>query len=164
VVALHADAATWDGLRAAARNEKSPMIKDQLYDLLASSDDDALAARALDLSLTDEAGVTNGTGMIGRIAARHPELAFDFALAHMAELNVRIGGGKSARGPYFSRLASGSANPATIDKLKAYAAANVPADLRRAIDTAIIGIQYRIKVRNERLPAIDAYIANISRN
>ena len=158
VVALHADAATWEGLRDAARAEKSPMIKDQLYDLLASTEDEVLAARTLELTLTDEVGVTNGAGMIGRIAARHPDLAFNFALAHAAVLNERIAGGKNARGPYFARLASGSVDPAMMEKLKAYAADNVPSNMRRAVDTALVTMQYRIKVRAERLPEIDAVV------
>ena len=160
VVALHADAATWDGLRAAARGEKSPMIKDQLYDLLAVSEDEALAQRALDLAMSDEVSVTNGAGMISRIALRHPDLAFNFALAHGSVLNERIAGGKTARGPYYSRLASSSVEPATMEKLKKYAADNVPPEMRRAVDTAIATMQYRIKVRAERLPAIDAFVAS----
>ena len=159
VVALHADASTWEGLRDAARAEKSPMIKDRLYDLLASSEDEVLAARTLELALTDEVGVTNSAGMIGRVAARHPDLAFNFALGHAATLNERIAGGKTARGSYFARLASGSVDPATMEKLRKYAADNVPPTMRRAVDTALATMQYRIKVRAERLPAIDSYVA-----
>ena len=153
----HADAATWDGLRRAALAEKSPMIKDQLYSLLALAGDDALARRALDLAMTDEPGVTNSAAMLAQVAREHPELAFDFALANMAKVNERVDA--TSRSRYFPRLAAGSAEQATIGKLEAYASANLAAGSRRDADTAIAGIRDRIKVRTERLPAIDAWLA-----
>jgi aminopeptidase N len=157
VVASHADAATWDALHAAAQTEKTPMIKDRLYDLLGSSEDVALAQRALDLAMTDEPGVTNSAGMIGRVANRHADLAFDFALAHLGKVNERVDA--TSRSRYFPRLASTSTDPAMIDKLNAYANANLAPSARRDVETAIANIHYRIKVRAERLPAIDAWLA-----
>jgi aminopeptidase N len=157
VVAEHADATTWDGLRRAALAEKSPMIKDQFYSLLALAGDDALARRALDLAMTDEPGVTNSAAMLAQVAREHPELAFDFALANMAKVNERVDA--TSRSRYFPRLAAGSAEQATIGKLEAYASANLAAGSRRDADTAIAGIRDRIKVRAERLPAIDAWLA-----
>lgn len=158
VVAQHADGATWDGLHRAAMAEKSPMIKDRLYQLLASADDDALARRALELAMTDEPGVTNSAAMLAQVAQDHPEMAFDFALAHMAKVNERIDA--TSRSRYFPRLASRSADTAMVAKLDAYAGANLAADSRRDADTAIAGIKDRIKVRAQRLPAIDAWLAS----
>ena len=157
VVAQHADAATWEQLHARAQQEKTPLIKNQLYDLLASSDDTALAQRALALALTDEAGVTNSPAMISRVSRTHPELAFDFALAHLEQVNARIDA--SSRSRYFPRLAAGSAQPQMIAKLEAYAQANLPASARGDADSSVAGIKYRIKVRAERLPAVDAWLA-----
>ncbi|MDB5906502.1 MAG: aminopeptidase [Massilia sp.] len=157
VVATHADNAAWDGLHRAASAEKSPMIKDQFYRMLASTSDAALARRAIDLAMTDEPGVTNSAAMLSQVAADHPDMAFDFALANMAKVNERVDA--SSRSRYFARLAAGSATPATIDKLTAYAGANLAAGSRRDVDTSIAGIRDRIKVRAERLPAIDAWLA-----
>ena len=157
VVAQHADAATWDQLHAKAQQETTPLIKNQLYDLLASSDDTALAQRALALALTDEPGVTNSPAMISRVARAHPELAFDFALAHLEQVNARIDA--SSRSRYFPRLAAASAQPEMIAKLEAYAQANLPASARGDADSSVAGIKYRIKVRAERLPAVDAWLA-----
>ena len=157
VVAQHADAATWEQLHARAQQEKTPLIKNQLYDLLASSDDTALAQRALALALTDEPGVTNSPAMISRVSRTHPELAFDFALAHLEQVNARIDA--SSRSRYFPRLAAGSAQPQMIAKLEAYAQANLPAGARGDADSSVAGIKYRIKVRAERLPAVDAWLA-----
>jgi len=157
VVAEHADAATWEALHRAALAEKSPMIKDQLYDVLASVGDATLARRALALAMTEEPGVTNSAAMLAQVARQHPEMAFDFALANIDKVNERVDA--SSRSRYFPRLAAGSSEPATIVKLDTYAAGNLAPGARRDADTAIAGIRDRIKVRAERLPMIDAWLA-----
>ena len=157
VVALEADVATWDRLHEAARAEKTPLVRDQLYLLLSSSLDDGLARHALDLALTAEPGVTIAAEMIARVAYEHPELAFDFALAHMAEVNQRIDAPSRSR--YFARLAMASADPAMIGKLKAYAAANVDEKARRDTDTAAARIADRVRFHREVMPSLDAWLA-----
>src|SRR3712207_7103042 len=47
-----------DRLRAQARAETNPLVKAQLYRLLGSNRDPALARRALELALTEEPGAT----------------------------------------------------------------------------------------------------------
>jgi aminopeptidase N len=158
VVADHADSATWEALHRAAQAEKSPMIKDQLYKLLASASDDALARRAMELAITDEPGVTNSAAMLAQVAQGHPEMAFDFALANMAKVNERVD--STSRSRYFPRLAARSAHESTIAKVEQYATTQLAAGSRRDADTAIAGIRDRIKVRAERLPAIDAWLAS----
>ncbi|MES2149570.1 MAG: M1 family metallopeptidase [Pseudomonadota bacterium] len=158
VVAKHADAATWDALRSAAQGEKSPMIKDQMYGLLAAASDNALAQRALELALTDEPGLTLSASMIGGVAFAHPDMAFDFAVKNMEKVNQRIDA--TSRSRYFPGLAGGSSDPAMIGKIKAYAEQNLAAGSRRDADSAVAGINYRLKVRAERLPAIDAWLAH----
>jgi aminopeptidase N len=157
VVAQHADPAAWDALHAAAIAEKSPMIKDHLYQLLASSNDRALAQRALQLALTDEPGATNSAAMVARVARNYPDMAFDFAIANMGKINERID--VTSRSRYFPRLASGSSDPAMIGKINAYAGAHVAPTSRRDAETAVADITDRIKVRKERLPEIEAWLA-----
>jgi aminopeptidase N len=160
VVARHADAATWDRLHAAARSEKTPLVKDQLYALLSATEDEALARRALELALTDEPGATNTPAMIGEVAELHPDLAFDFAMAHMAAINERVDA--SSRSVYFPFLANNSHQPATIAKVEAYASKHLAPTSRRSAETAVATIKSRIKVRNERLRAIDEWLASRS--
>ncbi|MFA6442880.1 MAG: M1 family metallopeptidase [Sterolibacterium sp.] len=157
VVARHADAATWDQLHAAALAEQTSLVKEQLYELLASTQDEGLARRALELALTREPGETNSAAMLSHVAVLHPDLAFDFALAHIAVVNQKVDA--SSRSRYFPRLASESADPAMIAKLKTYAAEHLAAGSRRDAETAMANIAYRIKVRDERLPVIDAWLA-----
>ena len=157
VIASNADAATWDQLRAAAQAEKSSMIKAELYDLLASAKDKALAQRALELALTDEPSVTSSASMINHVGGEHPDLAFDFAIAHQAQMDKRVDA--ASRSGYFPHLATGSADPAMLLKLRAYAKQHLSAEAQGDTNTAIASIEYRIKVRAKRLPQIDAWLA-----
>ena len=156
VVAQHADAATWDKMHAAAKAEKTPLIKDRLYSLLAQTDDEALAKRALDLALTGEAGETNSAALISGVARRHPELAFDFAVAHKDKVDTFVDSTSSAR--YYPMLAASSLELSTIDKLQAFAEKNIAATSRRDAETAVANIRYRNMVRTQRLPAVDAWL------
>lgn len=157
VVARHADAATWAQLHAVAMAEKTPLVKDELYGLLAFTRDDALARRALALALTDEPGATNSASMIATVAHQHPDLAFDFAIAHLDQVNAVLD--TTSRSRYYPRLGGGSLDPAMVAKLRAYADVHVAAGSRRATDTAIAEVVYSQQVRDRRLPAIDAWLA-----
>ncbi len=157
VVARHADAATWEALHRAARAERTPLVKEELYFLLASTQDDALTRRALDLALTDEPGATTGAGMLARAAEEHPEMVFDYALAHMGAVRERIDATSISR--YFANLARPSADPAMIPKLKAYAAAHLEEKARGETDSAIADIGDRIRVRERVSPALNSWLA-----
>jgi len=156
VVAQHADAATWDKLHAAAKAEKTALVKDQLYALLSSTDDDGLARRALELALTDEPGATNSAHMISLVSRQHPDMAFDFALAHRPQVEKLVD--STSRSRYFPGLGSSSYDPAMIDKIQSYATAHIAPTSRRAAETAIANIKYRLMVRKDRLPAVDAWL------
>jgi aminopeptidase N len=157
VVAQHADAAMWDQLHAAARNETNPLVRDQRYTLLAATEDRALAMRALQLALTDEPGLTISATMISEVARRYPDMAFDFALANLARINERVDA--SSRSRYLARLAMGSSDPAMVGKLEAYAQANLAPSSRGDVEAAVASIKDRIQVNAARLPEIDAWLA-----
>jgi aminopeptidase N len=156
LVAGQADAATWDKLHAEAKAEKTPLIKDELYSLLSISQDDALTQRALDLALTDEPGATNSARMISAVGYQHPDMAFDFAVAHRAQVDKLVDSTSSSR--FYPGLGGSSFDPAMIDKVKAYADAHIAAGSRRVADTVIANITYRMMVRNQRMPMIDAWL------
>ena len=98
--------------------------------------------------------------MIADVGRLHPELAFDFAMAHMAAINERVD--VSSRSVYFPSLAATSHEPATIGKVEAYAKAHLAASARRAAETTVANIKDRIRVRTERLRAIDEWLASRS--
>jgi aminopeptidase N len=155
VVALNADAATWDRLRAMARDERNPLVRVQLYGLLGSARDPALAQRALDLALTDEPGATNSSRIIGSVAAGHPDLAFDYALAHRERVEALVD--TSSRTRFLAGLASRSSDPAMVDKLRQYAERYMTPQSRAPADRAIASIQDRLRVRRNRLPDINRW-------
>lgn len=156
VVGAHADAATWDKLHQMAKNEKTPLVRDQYYTLLSIAEDPAIAQKALDLALTDEPGETNSAGMIATVSGEHPDLAFDFAMKHRDAVAKRVDSTSSSR--YYPALANQSLDPAMVGKLRAYADKYLSAGSRRPTETAIATIEYRTKVKRERLPAIDAWL------
>jgi aminopeptidase N len=84
-------------------------------------------------------------------------LAFDFALAHREQVDQRVD--VTSRSQYYPMLASGSGKAETIDKIRAYAETYLDKGSRRTAETAMASIRNRIKVRQEQLPAIDAWLA-----
>ncbi|MGN6234822.1 M1 family metallopeptidase [Dyella sp.] len=157
IVARNADAATWNQLHDEAKAETTPLIKDQLYAMLSVAKDDALAKQALDLALTPEPGATNSAGMIRIVSYDHPDMAFDFAVAHREQVDKLVDSTSSSR--YYPALGATSFKPEMIDKIKAYADAHIAEGSRRVANTVIANIQYRMMIRNDRLSDVDAWLA-----
>jgi len=156
-VARNADAATWTRLHEQAKAEKTPLIRDQLYTQLASAEDEALAAKALALALTAEPGETLSANMISKVAQLHPDMAFDFAVAHKDAVNAKVDAASSTK--FIPGLAKTSADPAMIGKVTAYAAANLPAGSRGEAEKSVAAITDRIKARKAALPQITPWVA-----
>jgi aminopeptidase N len=156
VVASNADAATWDALHALARKETSSMTRDEYYSLLARAKDASLARKALDMALTDEPGATTGASMIGAVAIEHPDLAFDFAVSHHEQVDTLVDSTSRAR--YYPRLGAGASDLKMADKIRLYADQYIAPTSRRDAETAITGIQTRVKLRAQRLPQIQAWL------
>jgi aminopeptidase N len=156
IVAANADAATWERLRQMARTEHSSSVRVQLYQLLGSAKDEALARRTLDLALTDEPGATNSSQIVSSVSRAHPDLAFDFAVAHRERVEALVDA--SSRSRYFAQLGGGSADPAMIGKLEDYATRHMTPQSRAPADQAIARIRDRVRVRSERLPDITRWL------
>ena len=156
VVAHSADAATWEQILRSARSETSALLRDQYYGLLASTADAVLAQRALDMALTDEPGATNAAAMISGVSFEHPDLAFDFAVAHREQVDPLVDSTSRAR--YYPRLGSGSSRLDTADKIRAFAQAHIAPTSRRDADSAVAAIQTRLRLRQARLPQIEAWL------
>jgi len=156
IVAYHADEATWERLRTMAREERNPLVKVQLYQLLGGVREEALARRALALALTEEPGATNSSQIIGSVAGVHPDLAFDFALENRARVEPLVDA--SSRSRYFAALGGGSSDPAMIEKLGRYAERHMTAQSRAPADRAIASVRDRIRVRQQQLPQISRWL------
>jgi len=156
-IGRNADAAAWNALREQAKAEKTPLIRDQLYTQLASVQDEALAAKALDLALSGEPSETLAANMVSKAAQLHPDLAFDYAVAHKDAVNGKVDAASATK--FIPGLARGSADPAMIGKVRAYAEANLPAGSRGEAEKSVASITDRIKSRKAALPAITAWVA-----
>ena len=115
IVASHADATIWDEIYTLAKNAKTSLEKRQYYILLGIAHDPKLAARALDLSMTDEAPVTLRPSLIASVSGyrpdagysgNFPEMAFDFAAAHADAINALLE--PDSRNEFIPRLAGKS--------------------------------------------------------
>lgn len=156
VVARHADAATWDRLHRDAQPQTNPLVRTQLYRLLGAAHDELLARQALELALTDEPGPTNSSQIISAVAEVHPDLAFDFALAHREKVENLTD--VSSRSRFVPGLAAGSATAATVGKLEDYAARFMNPQSRKSADVAIASAQDRIRVRETKLAEIAQWL------
>jgi aminopeptidase N len=140
LIARDADEATWNAIRAKAQAATSFAERTSLYQLLGAANDEALARRALDMALTEEPGKTTRSGMITTVAERHPRMAVDFVLAHLALVNQLID--TSGRSRFMGRLSGRSTDASLIPTLEAYASANLAASDRKPIDQAIARVQF----------------------
>jgi aminopeptidase N len=156
IVARHADAATWEKLHQLAKEEKNTLAKRELYELLGSVLDPALAKRALALTLTDELPVTTRPSVVRSVADDHPELAFDFANAHLALVTQWLEA--DSRNQFVPNLATSSTDPKMADKVKAFAKAHIPETARRDSVKVESAIGFQSEVRTKRLKDIDHWL------
>jgi aminopeptidase N len=163
IVAAHASAAEWDQLHTLARNSDSTMEKRRLYALLGTVHDEALAKRALDLTLTDEPPVTVKPALISSVAGNprdgggtHTEMAIDFTLAHCDVLCPLIE--PAGRHDFIPELAAQSDQLSTVTKLRAYANAKIPASARQTVVKAEAAIIDADTIRTKRLPDVDRWL------
>ncbi|MCI4591015.1 M1 family metallopeptidase [Sphingobium sp. BYY-5] len=157
IIAQNADQATWDRLRVMARGAKSDLEKSTLYALLGKAKDEKLGSQALDLALTDEPGKTTSAAIIGQVGAAHPMQAVDYVLAHKAQYEALID--VSARSQALARLGGGSADPAMVTKLDAYATQYLTPESRKVVDRAIAAIKTRIETRSRLKAPTNAWFA-----
>src|SRR5690606_4461694 len=114
------------------------------------------AQRALDLALTGEPGATNGAAMISGVSFEHPDLAFDFAVAHREQVDRLVDSTSRAR--YYPRLGAGSRRVETAAKIRAFAQRHLDPRSRREAETAAVGIETRARLREARLPHVNAWL------
>ena len=156
IVATHADAATWEQLRQLALHATVPTEAQRYFRLLGTARDRALAQRALDLTLTNEANVTFRPDIIGDVALDYPDLAFEFAAAHLKE--VYAGVEPDNRVPFMAQLLSTADSAASAASLRAFAKANIPPNNQHAVQVSLAQIAYIAKVRKDDIPQLDRWL------
>jgi aminopeptidase N len=155
IVAHHADEKTWEALHQKARESKDITDRARLYRYLGAAEDPKLADKALALALSGEPTPTEAPGIITAVAANDPDKAFDFALAHRAQVEELLE--PTSRTSYFAEIATSSRNPAMLDRLAKFSA-TVPASSRGEVEKATAAIRYRLGVIRDRLPAMETWL------
>jgi aminopeptidase N len=160
LVALHADAETWDQLQAMAVQAKTELERREVYALLGTAEDPELARRALDLAFSGKPPATVTPQIIAAVAHRHPEMAFAFATSHWDRLAPYI---EPASQPEFvPRLISNAYDPALIGRLDAFAAQHIPSSAWQNVRKAKSNIRYNADIRTKRLPEVVAWVEHRS--
>lgn len=156
IVASDLDEDGWTQLRDKAKIERNPLVREQLYAFLGSAREPALARRSLALALTDEPGATTSAIIVAAVAARHPELTYDFALQHRTQVEGLVE--SSSRSGYVTGLSKTSADPAMIAKLEDFARLHMNQQTRRPVDVVIAAIRERVKTRETALADISQWL------
>ena len=157
IVSVHADVAIWDQMHTLATSTDDSLQKQEYYTLLGAARDTAMAQKALALVLTDEAPITVRPTILDVVAFFHPEMAVNFASVHADAINAMVE--PDSRSQFVPRLAGFSYDPAMIAKLEAYATAHIATDARQDVVKAESTITYNAKIRTERLPEVDRWLA-----
>lgn len=152
IFAASADAGRWDMLHERARAEKSPPAKLIAYQFLGAARDPALAQKALDLTLTDEIPVPMRGNVVATVAANHPALAFDWAVAHEEAVNAFLE--SSTRSEFIVGMASASGDPAVAKRVTDFAEKRLPAASRRPAAQVVSSITYRASLRARQAAAL----------
>ena len=160
VIARHADATRWEQLHQLAKTTTDSALKEEFYTYLGAAEDPAIAQKALELALSDEPPTTVRPRIVAATANLHPEMAFDFFVSHRDAFNQILE--PDARDRFPMQLASGSFEPAMIEKVKVYAEKYIPASARGDSVKAEGAIAYWAKIRATSLPEIDKWLSSRS--
>jgi len=160
IVALHADPAVWARLHAMARATKSTLEREQMYQMLASTRDLALARRALDLVVSGEPPRTAAPSMLRAVATWHAPAAFDFVASHWERIRpLLVPAFVSAFAP---NIAAGSDDPGTATRLSEFSRRVGPACDPGGVRKAIASIYYLSSIKQQRLVEVDRWLSDHS--
>jgi aminopeptidase N len=84
-------------------------------------------------------------------------MAIDYAATHWDQIKVSLE--PDSRSEYVPGLAENSRDLATLPKLRAFAATHIPPDAQGDVKKAEAAITFYAKIRTDRLPELDRWIA-----
>jgi aminopeptidase N len=155
--ARNADQAEWNRLLALTKAETNPVTKNRFVNLLGSAKDDSLAAQALELLKTDTFSKPQKAGLLRAIAGRHPDMAFDWAVANRDLVDGFVE--QSSKSGYIVGLGDDSNDPAMPGKIEAFAAKYLPESSRGGAKRTIASIAARKAAAARLRPAVEAWLA-----
>jgi aminopeptidase N len=148
VVGSYADEATWKKLHELGLKTTSIEEKQNYYMALASVRDPKLAARTLEISLSDELPTSRATYLVTKVAreSEHPDLAWTFAKTHMKALLAKADAlGANSYAPGLFRFFS---DPARIAELERYAKSELPPTAAKDVIKATDEIGFRAELKS----------------
>ena len=89
------------------------------------------------------------------MADEHPDLAFDFAIAHRAQVEALVDASGRARS---TRACGASSDPAMVGKLEAYHQRHIAPSSRQSADNAIAQVKMRSAFARDGLGAVDRWL------
>jgi aminopeptidase N len=158
VVGQNADDATWNKLHQLGLTTTSIEEKQNYYDALAAAREPKFAAKALQISLTDELPTSRALHLVGKVArySEHPDLAWDFARANMKTLLEKTDAvGANSFAPSLFVFFS---EKSRADQLNAYAKSNLPAASAKEVAKAVDEVEFRSEFKKRLVPQLAAWI------
>lgn len=155
--AANATPAEWEALLAITRGTNNPVAKNGYIRLLGTARDATLAERALALVKTSDFTAPQRAELLVAVSGRHPDMAFDFAVANLDMVNGLLE--TSTRAGFIPALGARSNNPAMPAKITAFAEANLPEASRGGAKRALTTIAARKAAADRLRPAVAAWLA-----
>jgi aminopeptidase N len=160
VVGQNADEASWNKLHDLGLKTTSIEEKQNYYDAMTAARDPKLAARALQISLTDELPTSRALHNVGKVArySDHPDLAWDFAEANMKALLAKTDAlGANTFAP---SLFVFFPDKSRADELRAYAKSNLPATSAHEVAKAVDEVEFRAEFKSRLAIQLSQWIDN----
>lgn len=160
-VGASASPETFDSILARARASTSQLEKRTLFNALSATRNEALARRALELAWDPAVPAAFGPDLIDNVSGNFPQMAYDYAAQHRAEIAERLDPDSAA--VFLPGLLTASNDPALLRRLRETIDRDVPAGSRRQPESAYSAMNERITTRERRLNDISAWIVSRGR-
>ena len=160
VVGRYADEATWKKLHELGLKTTSIEEKQNYYDALANTIDPKLAARALEISLSDELPTSRATYLVAKVArqSERPELAWAFAKANMKKLLAKSDA--LAVNSYAPGLFTFFSDASRIAELQRYAKSDLPPASAKAVEKAVDEVGFRGEFKSSLVAQIGTWFTD----
>jgi aminopeptidase N len=157
VYAANATEEDFNALLTQARAETEFVEQRRLWLLLTSVNDEALAQRILQMTLGDDIPRQIRPQVISGVAANHPRMGWDFLVANRTAIEAMLDPLQRLEFP--TNIAAVSGDPAMVDELGRYAQNFPEGSARDSVAAAQAQIRIRAETIRERMPAVEAWIA-----
>ena len=154
VVAAHADAATWEAIRAKAAASRNALEKQQFYTVLGAVQDPALARRTLELALSDEPPITLRPVLLREVSRRYAGVTWDFLLKNRARADTQFAPGGLAS--VLPRLVAGTSDADLAGRMRTWAKDNGGVGAR--LMAGLSAVEHRAEVKKARLDEVDRWV------